>query len=214
MPQDFAEGPKQHQKVVVVGLSKTGTSSLKVMLQQLGYSVCGPKKDLLAQVRAGNRAAIEPTLEAYDAFEDWPWPLVYKDIHATYGDRARFILTVRKDADTWFRSIENHGYRTALLKSMKNAYGYYRPFGRKKQFQAIYESHNAEVRAHFADKPRLFMEMCLENGEGWTELCSFLGHPVPYETVPHRNKTNPNNKRLARFVNTIIAPVYARLPAR
>ncbi|MEO0546790.1 MAG: sulfotransferase family protein [Pseudomonadota bacterium] len=214
MPNTFGKGAKEHQKVVVVGLSKTGTSSLKVMLQELGYSVCGPKKALLAEVRGGNVAAIDATVEEYDAFEDWPWPLVYKEIHRKYGENARFILTVRKDADTWYRSIESHGYRTGVFNSMKNAYGYYRPFGRKDQFHKIYHDHNSEVTSYFAHSPHLLTQICLESDEGWEKLCDFLGHAAPEKSVPHRNKTSAESKRLRRALNSLIAPIYARLPVR
>ena len=134
------------RKVFVVGLSKTGTSTLKEMLTTLGYHVCGPRKELLAQVRAGNVGAVDPTLDAYDAFEDWPWPLVYRHADEKYGAKARFILTRRKDAETWFRSVENHGLGTSPLKSMRDAYGHYRPFGRKTAFVKTYEEHRGPIR--------------------------------------------------------------------
>lgn len=213
MPDAPDESPVKDRKVFVVGLSKTGTSTLKEMLTTLGYRVCGPKKALLAEVRAGNVQAIDPTLEAHDAFEDWPWPLVYRYVNEKYGARARFILTRRKDADTWFRSVENHGLGTSPLKSMRDAYGHYRPFGRKALFVKTYEEHNAAVRDYFAAHPDRFVEICLEDGDGWEKLCDFLGHEAPEATVPHRNRSVPGRKPLARFLNRLlIAPIYSRLP--
>jgi len=201
------------RKVFVVGLSKTGTSTLKEMLTTLGYRVCGPKKDLLAAVRAGDIGAIDSTLDAYDAFEDWPWPLVYRYANERHGPKARFILTRRRDADTWFRSVESHGLGTSPLKSMRDAYGHYRPFGRKAAFVKTYEEHNAAVRAYFAAAPERFIEFCLEEGDGWEKLCGFLGHDSPGTAVPHRNRSTPDRKPFARLVNRlIIAPIYSRLP--
>ncbi|GAA5067914.1 hypothetical protein N0B44_02365 [Roseibacterium beibuensis] len=201
------------EKVFVIGLSKTGTTTMKDMLTTLGYRVRGPSKTLLAAIRAGDMDAALPVMEAYDAFEDWPWPLVYRKAYEVYGDRARFVLTVRRDEDTWFRSIEQHGYGTSPLKSMKDAYGHYRPFGRKAEFTALYRDHTAAARAFFADKPGLFMEFCLEHGDSWDKLCPFLGHPVPTgEPTPHRNKTAKGKRALNRKLNALIAPIYARLP--
>ncbi|AHM05563.1 hypothetical protein roselon_03305 [Roseibacterium elongatum DSM 19469] len=201
------------EKVFVIGLSKTGTTTMKDMLTTLGYRVRGPSKTLLAKIRAGHPEAALPVMEEYDAFEDWPWPLVYRQAHDIYGDRARFILTVRRDEDTWFRSIEQHGYGTGLTKSMKDAYGYYRPFGRKAEFTKLYRDHNAAARAFFADKPHLFTEFCLEQGDSWDKLCPFLGHPVPTDMpTPHRNKTARGKRALNRKLNALIAPIYARLP--
>ena len=200
------------RKVFVVGLSKTGTSTMKVMLGRLGYNVCGPRKHLLKAWRDGNFSAVDDTLEAFDAFEDWPWPLVYRTASERYGDRARFILTHRSSADAWFRSIESHGYGTRALRSMKDAYGHYRPFGRKQAFVQQYNDHNDAVRAYFAGQPHRFTDFCLENGDGWQKLCAFLDHPVPEDDVPHRNRSVPGRKRLNRAYNTLIAPIYRRWP--
>lgn len=208
-----ATGSAPAEKVFVVGLSKTGTTTMKDMLMTLGYRVRGPSKPLLKAIRAGDMEAAVPVMEQYDAFEDWPWPLVYRKAHEIYGNRARFILTVRRDEDTWFRSVEQHGYGTSPLKSMKDAYGYYRPFGRKAEFVAGYRAHNDAVRDFFADKPGLFLEFCLEHGDSWDKLCPFLGHPVPEGApTPHRNKTSTDKRALKRKLNALIAPIYARLP--
>ncbi|WP_187969871.1 sulfotransferase family protein [Aquibium microcysteis] len=213
MPSAPIPAVRPDRKVFVVGLSKTGTSTLKEMLTALGYRVCGPRKDLLADVRAGRVQAVDPTLDAYDAFEDWPWPLVYRYANERYGPRAKFILTRRKDADTWFRSVENHGLGTSPLKSMRDAYGHYRPFGRKAAFVKTYEEHNAAVRGYFAAHPERFVEFCLEDGDGWDKLCGFLGHETPGTAVPHRNRSTPDRKPLARLINRlVIAPIYGRLP--
>ncbi len=179
----------------------------------LGYRVCGPRKSLLTDVRAGNLDAVLNVMTQHDAFEDWPWPLVYRQAYETYGEAARFILTVRKDEDAWFRSIEQHGYGTDPLKSMKTAYGYYRPFGRKKEFVEIYREHNAAVRAYFADKPHVFTEFCLEKGDGWEKLCNLLGQVAPIgQPTPHSNKTIAGRKVMNRMLNKTIALIYSRLP--
>lgn len=201
-----------NEKVLVIGLSKTGTSTLNVMLSELGYRVCHQRKDLLRKVRAGNFAALDPVLDAYDAFEDWPWPLAYRHALARYGSRAKFILTTRSSAEKWFASVNNHGYRMNLFKSMKQTYGRYRPFGRSREFSQIYENHNAEVREFFASHPEQFLEFCLENGDGWQKLCDFLGKPVPGVPVPHANQTTPDLRKVQRICNEIIAPVYRLLP--
>lgn len=200
------------QKVFVIGLSKTGTSTLKSMLSTLGYRVCGPRKDLLAAVRRGQISSIDETLAAYSAFEDWPWPLVYRYVFEKYRSNAFFILTVRQDEEAWFQSIENHGYGTRIFRSMTDAYGYYRPFGRRAEFCQIYNGHNQEARDFFACHPSQFIEFCLEKGDGWEKLCQFLGHPIPHVSVPHRNKTALRRKPMSRFLNSMIAPIYSRLP--
>lgn len=201
-------------KVFVIGLPKTGTSTLKVMLGALGYRVCGPRKRLLADVRRGNVSVIDPVLPQFDAFEDWPWPLVYRYANEKYGDEARFILSRRASPEIWFRSVESHGYGTSPLKSMKTAYGYYRPFGHKAAFLDMYRRHNDVVRQYFAATPGRCLDFCLEDGDGWEALCGFLGHEVPEAEVPHRNRSSEDRKRLSRLANRLIAPVYTRLSRR
>ena len=51
-----------------------------------------------------------------------------------------------------------------------------------------YHSHNAEIRAYFADKPDSLLEVCWESVDGWPELCSFLDTDVPAVPFPHRNR--------------------------
>jgi hypothetical protein len=198
-------------KAVVIGLSKTGTSTLHHMLAALGYRVCGPRKDLLARVRRGEISAVDETLAAFDAFEDWPWPLTYRHVVERYGSSAKFILSVRASTDKWLASVMAHSFRTDPTKSMRLAYNYYRPFGREHKFRELYEQHNDEVRRFFADRPDQLMEFCLENGDGWDKLCSYLNEPVPALPVPHANRTADQQKRLNVILNGIIAPIYSRL---
>jgi hypothetical protein len=194
-------------KVFVVGASKTGTSSLESMLNFLGYKTCGPKKDLLKKIQSGDLDSINETLDQFDAFEDWPWPLVYEHVHKKYKMRSKFILSKRIDSDTWFRSINDHGRTMRLFASMSNVYGFYRPFGKKKEFIEFYEKHNNSVRQYFANFPNQIIEFCFEEGDGWNKLCSFLGEEVPIIPIPHQNKSNKSRKPVRRFFNKIIESI-------
>jgi len=205
-------------KVFGIGLNKTGTTSLKRALEHLGYRVCGNSKALMRLIRQGEIApAIERTRH-YDAFQDWPWPLIFEDLHREYGNDASYILTRRSSFERWFASIENHARSSRLFSGQWLAYGYYRPFGRAREYEEIYHAHNEAVRQYFttgpgADAP--FLEICLDEGDGWDKLCAFLGLPVPEIAFPH---ANPSERRKVRFpvryaLNRIVEPVcraYAR----
>ena len=39
----------------------------------------------------------------------------------------------------------------------------------------------------FACEPNRLLEICWENGDGWQQLCAFLGCPVPTMPLPHCN---------------------------
>jgi hypothetical protein len=195
-------------KVIVIGLSKTGTSTLGVMLEMLGYRVCSQRRQVLRDVRAGDWSSLDRELDAYDAFQDWPWPLAYRRAVERYGDRVKFILTVRAEPERWLRSIVNDGLERNIFKSMHDFYGFYRPYGREKEFLAFYERHNAQAREFFASRPGQLIEFCLDNGDGWNKLCSFLDAPIVGGATPHLNKTTSHRKGFQRFWNRIFEPAY------
>lgn len=199
------------EKVFVIGLGKTGTSTLGVMLATLGYDVNGPDKTLLRAVRAGVESAYDSVMDAHDAFQDWPWPLSYRYANERFGKRAKFILSVRSSAEKWYRSLEQHAYGTDPLRSMRLAIGRYRPFGHKAEMIRLYEDHNREVRAFFAGRSDQLMEFCLDAGDGWDKLCRFVDRAPPSSAVPHQNATRGDRKRLNRFLNTLIRPIYEQI---
>lgn len=205
-PQLSAGTPKN--KIVVIGLSKTGTTTLKEMLTVLGYRVHGKNKKLIKKVHAGNMSAIDPALESFDAFKDWPWPLTYRYVLERYGRDAKFILSTRSSTEKWFKSIEQHASRANIFKTMWLSYGYYKPYGRKQEFCKYYEDFNDEARRFFANHPGQLLEFCLERGDGWEKLCQFLGEPAPDMPVPHSNRADQNKLRFNQFLNRLIRPPY------
>lgn len=199
------------QKIFGVGLNKTGTSSLKAALQHFGYRVCGPRRHLLHEIARGNISGIDPIVSSYDAFEDLPWPLVFEHLFATYGETSKFVLTTRSTPEKWLKSVLAHARTNGLFSdSWSSAYGFYRPFGREKEFIDFYLRHNDRVRNFFAwqgasDK---LLEVCFDTDDGWETLCGFIGLPVPDVPFPHVNRTNPDRKRLNQTLNKIVEPAY------
>ena len=178
-------------KVFGVGLNKTGTSTLGVCLQSLGYRHLSLRADLLAKFRLGHIEDVYAVIDEFESFEDWPYPLMYRELYDRYGDDARFILTTRIDPDTWFESLKSHSLRSDPNRHCRQlAYGFPYPHGLMKEHVAIYERHNAGVRRFFADKQKasLLLDVCWERGDGWNELCRFLDHPVPSIPFPHENR--------------------------
>jgi hypothetical protein len=51
-----------------------------------------------------------------------------------------------------------------------------------------YTRHNQEVMDYFQDRPQSLLVVDWENGDGWQELCGFLGREIPREPFPHANK--------------------------
>lgn len=197
-------------KIFGIGLNKTGTTTLGICLETLGYEVMGCDLELTRYAIQGHLQPIFSVADRYDGFQDWPWPLIYKNLDKHYPD-SKFILTIRSDSETWFRSLRRHANRTGATEYRKLVYGHEMPQGNKEHHIKRYVDHNQKVREYFKERENDFLEVCWETGTGWQELCAFLGHEIPEMPVPHANKS-PNRKykalhklqsRVKSFLNLI-----------
>jgi hypothetical protein len=181
--------------VIGLGLNKTGTTTLAVALGVLGYRRhLSNRRDLLALYRAGDPAPALDAVEQAESCEDWPFPLMHRELLDRFGDRARYVLTTRRDAAAWLASLKAHALRTPPDRHARLlAYGWAYPHGAEAHHLAFYDRHLAEVRAHFRDRgaEHLLLEVCWEAGDGWERLCGFLGLPVPPVPFPHANAADP-----------------------
>jgi hypothetical protein len=101
-------------KVIGAGFGRTGTMSLKVALEQLGYGPCYHMVELFeypddverweAAVR-GEPVNWKEILAGYRATVDWPGAAFYKELAERYPE-AGVILTVR-DPERWYESARN-----------------------------------------------------------------------------------------------------------
>ena len=148
--------------------------------------------DLAVQVK---RNQLEPVIEEakkYEAFEDWPWFLIYGELDRRFPG-SKFILTLRKDTDAYVRSLRRHHERQGIRKD-----GFVKPhwwdevFGVEPSqwdYEASarrYERHNREVLEYFADRlDKDLLIVCWENGDGWARLSRFLNKRQPDEPFPH-----------------------------
>jgi hypothetical protein len=175
------------RKVFGVGLNKTGTSTLGECLVRLGYRHRSYSSAALRAYREGRIEAVLAMTEGFDSCEDWPWPLVWRELFARYGERARFVLTTRLSSEVWVESLKAHALNTHPTRAMRPAiYGHYYPHGYEAEHRRAYERHNAAVRAFFArEAPHALIEVCWERGDGWAALCGFLGHEIPDQPFPH-----------------------------
>ncbi len=174
-------------KVFGIGLNKTGTTTLGVCLRTLGFRHAPYAGRFVPDVKAGRFQDLFAYAEGYDSFEDWPWPLAYRELEARFPG-SRFILTTRKDADTWFDSLRGHSERTGPTPERELVYGHAMPHGHRADHRRIYEEHNRAALAHFDGRPESFLHVCWETGSGWPQLCAFLGVDVPKEPFPHAHR--------------------------
>jgi len=200
-------------KVFGIGLNKTGTASLDHALTLLGHRVHGPQKSLLKKCTPGNISALDPVVAIYDGFQDWPWPLYYREIFEHYGDTTKFVLTMRSSPERWFQSQVNHAMTRALRKGEWDTYGYYRPFGRQKQYCDFYRQHNESVRRFFKDNnaEHRLLEICFETDDSWNLLCDFLGLSAPQEPFPRSNLHDEKRHRGRQWMNAAVRKIYEPL---
>ncbi len=166
-------------KIFGIGLAKTGTSSLTIALQVLGYKA----------VHCPHNLSIIPKV---DAATDSIIARHYKALDETYPN-SKFILTVR-DFDEWLVSCEfffqgmedivpNNEVRDEVNQKLYGGRQFH-----SERFTNAYNDHMKDVADYFADRPQDLLTLDICGGEGWTPLCSFLGHQTRRGAFPWKNK--------------------------
>ena len=187
--------PQRRAKVVGVGLNKTGTTTLGACLRHWSFRHRSWDREAFGLWLEGRHDELLAQVDDYDSFEDFPWLLLYREIDARHPG-SKFILTRRKDAEAWFRSICRHAEWTGPHEVNRHVYGHALPKGHKEHHVAFYQSYLRQVREFFAARPADFLEVCWEEGDGWRVLAEFLGRDLPEIPFPHANKS-PNALKLA-----------------
>lgn len=195
-------------KVIGAGLGRTGTMSLKLALEQLGF---GPTYHMMeafknpacftwwADAAEGGGPGWETIFEGYNSTVDWPSATFYRELADAYPD-AKVILTERPGAD-WFRSTQatifsGNRPRPAPEFERMIAGVVNRMFdGRlddRDHAIGVFERHNATVREVIPPERLLVYQV----SEGWAPLCDFLGVRPPDGAMPHVNTTEEFRARL------------------
>lgn len=178
-------------KVVGVGLNKTGTKTLAHYLE--GWGLRHRTFDLPSfhLYRNGEIARLLDEMADWDSFEDWPWPLIYREIDERYPD-ARFVLTVRESPEVWYRSLCRMAVRIGPLADFEQyIYGHAMPQGHRDEHLAFYRAHNQAVADHFRQRPGKLLTICWKDPEAPERLAAFLGRELPKAPPVHVNRGSP-----------------------
>jgi hypothetical protein len=193
--------------VLGIGLGRTGTASLKIALEQLGFGPCHHMLELFSRpgdsARWQARARGEPVgwdelLGGFRSTVDWPSVWFWRELVRDFPD-AKVILTVR-DPERWYDSISNtifkaleqplpehdlaaRGQRIMAKDIIVERHFDDRPLD-KAHVLARYAEHNAEVQRSVPAARLLTYDVA----EGWAPLCAFLGVPVPDAPFPTVNR--------------------------
>ena len=181
-------------KVFGIGLNKTGTTSLGRALKILGFTKhLSGNLELTKLWGDNNLAPILALAKTHNNFEDWPWPLLYKELDDEFED-AKFILTLRKSPEIWYESLCKHSLRTGPTFHRKLIYGTYMPQDFKDEYLLFYENHINNIKEYFKNKPNKLLVLSIEDENSWEKICNFLGKDIPDIDFPNINKSDKKPK--------------------
>lgn len=176
-------------KVFCIGLGKTGTTSMSVILKELGYRhTSGFVESGLIWTELGQIDRLWGDIDKYDSFDDFPFPYIYKELYERYPD-AKFILTMRNNPEEWLSSLKKHNLRNGPTTGHLLAYGCYSPEGHESRLLSLYESHISEVSSYFATK-RNFLKINLGIQDARVRLADFLEVELKDLTIPVANRAD------------------------
>lgn len=197
-------------EIIGPGFGRTGTASLKIALERLGFGPCHHMHEVFAnppqvahwQALAERRPVDwDAVFAGYRSQVDWPGAHVWREL-AAHFPQARVILSVRPE-ESWWRSFSGTiGTLLSQLDSLPDMPPHVRAmlsvgkalveeqtFGcastDKQGVLAAYRRRTEEVRAAIPPARLLVYDVA----EGWEPLCRFLGVPVPQEPFPRTNST-------------------------
>ena len=176
-------------KVIGIGLNKTGTKTLGYYLKQWGLQHKTYDLNAFALYRAGRIKELLEIVQQYDSFEDWPWALMFREIDSNFPD-ARFVLTVRRSPEVWYRSLCNMAVRRGPLHRFEqHIYGYAMPQGHRNEHLQYYQQHNQTVIEHFRGRPSKLIKICWETGDHPQKIADFLDLNVTETQPQHINRS-------------------------
>jgi Sulfotransferase domain len=188
-------------RLIGAGYGRTGTLSLKLALEQIGYGPCYHMTEVLLAPES-----TAPWIRAADGDPDWE--AIFKGFASTvdfpgctfwrqlseFYPQAKVLLSVR-DPEKWFESTQATIFSVQAIERFRatpmeafmnkvawNIFSLERIHDRDFMI-ATFKRHNAEVERSIP-KDRLLV---YDVSQGWEPLCKFLNVPVPETPFPRTN---------------------------
>ena len=194
-------------KVIGSGFGRTGTMSLKMALEQLGFGPCHHMVECMGdpskvanwqKVAAGQAVSWDEVFEGYAAQVDWPGCHVWRQLADHYPD-AKVLHSVRPEESWWNSYSQTIGkmmdiYETlpmpphvaAMTKAARDMIAsqtFGGPHLDKDASLAAFRKRTEDVKAAIPPERLLVFDVA----EGWEPLCAFLNAPVPDTPFPRTN---------------------------
>ncbi len=200
-------------KIVGAGFGRTGTLSLKLALEQLGfgpsyhmYELFNHHPDHIHQwdvAHQGKSVDWDSLYTGYSASVDWPSCNLWKELSEFYPE-SKIIINVR-EPESWHTSVMNTIYPSSL-RSIESDDPVLKELGEwlfrviwdgvfngritdREYATSIYNQHVENVLKN-APLDRLLV---FDGNQTWEPLCEFLGCPVPDQPFPRTNSTEEFN---------------------
>lgn len=206
---------KNQTKYFCIGRNKTGTTSLKVAFEQLGFVVGNQYRaeKLMDEYWNNNFQTIIDYCKTARVFQDVPfsYPETYKQMDKAFPN-SKFILTIRDSPDQWYDSLlKFHSKKFGkgikptweTLKSTdyiykgwsyKNRINLYKmteqqdPYD-KEILTKHYINYNNEIKHYFKNRPDDLLVLNLSEENAYQKFCNFIGVKSNETHFPWENKT-------------------------
>jgi hypothetical protein len=193
-------------------LSRTGTLSLKLALEQLGFGPCfhmmefigpdyEPRRMLWEVARDGGEPDWEAMFAGFSSAVDMPTCLYYRKLSLACP-QAKVVLTVR-DPASWYRSMiatvwaagpsgqtdapeaAERAARARTANVREVGFDINEHFSNEQLTIALFNRYSEQVRRDIPPERLLVFDV----RKGWEPLCTFLAVPAPQTPFPRENST-------------------------
>jgi sulfotransferase family protein len=223
--------------VIGAGFGRTGTMSLKVALEELGFGPCYHMSEVFEnpehvehwEAAREGRAKWEKIFDGYRATVDWPGAAFYEELMERYPD-AKVILTVR-DPERWYESARGTIYTiqnvasspifslAALfvprIRQAKRVARMASDLAWEDVFGGRFEDRRyaIEVFERWNERVKECVPaerlLVYEVKDGWEPLCDFLGVAIPEgRPYPHLNDAESFRRMIRRLTALALAVLF------
>ena len=167
-------------KIWGLGLSRTGTTTLTYLLNQIGYNhIHYPTDD---EMMSFNN----------DGASDIPVIPKYKKLDAQFPN-SKFILTTR-DKEKWLKSMSTYLERKRNWNQSTRQVNiridvYKEPFFVYEVYDRVFDEHERKVKEYFKNRPESLLILNIVDGvDKPQKLFDFLSVDAKMDEFPHRNE--------------------------
>jgi len=194
-------------EVIGAGFGRTGTHSLGLALEQLGFGPCynmhevakNPgHRELWNRIIDGKQVDWHSLFSSYKSTVEWPGVAFFEEIFQQFPD-AKVILTLR-DPESWYESVQNTIFEAlelsahnpdlgkresqGLTRRLILEYTFGNRYWEKEHVIEVYRNHIQRV-IKVVPQERLLQ---YDVKDGWKPLCDYFQKSIPVEPFPRLNE--------------------------